>query len=279
MVTLMADVSASPTLKSLSKFVRMDSDTARNDKSSMTPRLHRVTSLPSESTSEQSTLNRRHSSNTTEAGATGTPSTKITTLSGEFRMQLNLLMMKINRTAPHYIRCIKPNEKSASSVFDPHLVLNQLNCSGVLECIRVTRAGYPVKMLFHEFLWQYRCLVPVACTEVKTDAKIQSLAVAMSTLSIPKINLDDNQDNNQSVELNHKAEVHALCVLLANLHILLPQDSHPDVVKGVEEFKDTWKTASGKKSDIDQTWRRSPPKARGGFDPYQTWRVSPVKVS
>jgi hypothetical protein len=56
-------------------------------------------------------------------------------------------MDSIYKTKPHYIRCIKPNEEKQPSLFDGVHILQQLRCGGVLECIRISKAGYPVKKI------------------------------------------------------------------------------------------------------------------------------------
>ena len=40
---------------------------------------------------------------------------------------------KLNQTAPHYIRCIKPNNANRPMLFENANVLHQLRCGGVLE--------------------------------------------------------------------------------------------------------------------------------------------------
>ena len=40
---------------------------------------------------------------------------------------------KLNQTAPHYIRCIKPNGANRPMLFENANVLHQLRCGGVLE--------------------------------------------------------------------------------------------------------------------------------------------------
>jgi myosin-5 len=98
------------------------------------------------------------------AGSASSAASKVQTLGAEFRKQLEELMSNINTTSPHYIRCIKPNTENKGGLFEPSLVLGQLRCGGVLEAVRVTRAGFPNRYSYEEFYKQYRCLV---CTNQK----------------------------------------------------------------------------------------------------------------
>ena len=70
-------------------------------------------------------------------------STKFKSVSARFKKQLGELMLKLNATEPHFIRCIKPNAESKPSSFESANVLQQLRCGGVLEAIRISCAGYP----------------------------------------------------------------------------------------------------------------------------------------
>lgn len=83
----------------------------------------------------------------------GTPSIKKQpTLGGAFKISLNNLMNTINETDTHYIRCIKPaSQETQSWSFDNQKVLSQLRASGVLETIRISRAGYPSKLTYDKF--------------------------------------------------------------------------------------------------------------------------------
>ena len=63
----------------------------------------------------------------------------------QFRKSLNNLMKTINVTSPHYIRCIKPNDKNKSDIFNRIRVNDQLKYSGILEAVKVARAGYPIR--------------------------------------------------------------------------------------------------------------------------------------
>ncbi len=52
-------------------------------------------------------------------------------------------MDTLDKTEPHYIRCIKPNDAKEAFVFDTQRVTQQLRACGVLETIRISAAGYP----------------------------------------------------------------------------------------------------------------------------------------
>uniref|UniRef100_A0A8C2WXN2 Myosin X, like 1 n=1 Tax=Cyclopterus lumpus TaxID=8103 RepID=A0A8C2WXN2_CYCLU len=73
------------------------------------------------------------------------------TVSSQFRDSLHSLMATLSVSNPFFIRCIKPNMKKNPSVFDPEVVLNQLRYSGMLETVKIRRAGFPVRRTFKDF--------------------------------------------------------------------------------------------------------------------------------
>ena len=70
---------------------------------------------------------------------------------GQFSSQLQKLRRRIDETHPHYVRCLKPNDQLQPNHFDPHIVVDQLRCGGILEAIRVSRAGFPHRYTFDHF--------------------------------------------------------------------------------------------------------------------------------
>ncbi|TKS91616.1 Myosin-16 [Collichthys lucidus] len=82
------------------------------------------------------------------------------TVSNFYREQLNKLMSTLRSTAPHFVRCIVPNEFKKSGVTDNHLILHQLACNGVLEGIRICRKGFPNRLQYPEFKQRYYILNP-----------------------------------------------------------------------------------------------------------------------
>lgn len=83
---------------------------------------------------------------------------KVKTASLKHKNQLSILMEQLERTEPSFVRCILPNLEKKPNKFDKQLVLNQLRCNGVLEGIRITRAGYPNRMTFEEFQLRYEII-------------------------------------------------------------------------------------------------------------------------
>lgn len=81
------------------------------------------------------------------------------TVGAEFRRQLKDLMSNISLTTPHYIRCIKPNSKNTHDLFDSNLVSTQLKCCGVIEAVRVSRAGFPNRFNCQDFMDRYSCVL------------------------------------------------------------------------------------------------------------------------
>uniref|UniRef100_A0A6Q2XJJ3 Myosin-9 n=1 Tax=Esox lucius TaxID=8010 RepID=A0A6Q2XJJ3_ESOLU len=73
-----------------------------------------------------------------------------------YKEQLSKLMATLRNTNPNFVRCIIPNHEKKAGKLDPHLVLDQLRCNGVLEGIRICRQGFPNRIVFQEFRQRYR---------------------------------------------------------------------------------------------------------------------------
>jgi myosin I len=59
---------------------------------------------------------------------------------------------------PHYIRCIKPNETKQALDWDQPRVTHQVKYLGLLENVRVRRAGFAYRAEFARFLTRYKKL-------------------------------------------------------------------------------------------------------------------------
>jgi len=81
------------------------------------------------------------------------------TVGGEFRRQLRNLREKIDHMTPHYVRCLKPNDQLVQNYFDRAAIAEQLRCGGILEAVRVARAGFSNHYSHSDFVRRYRSLV------------------------------------------------------------------------------------------------------------------------
>ncbi|KAL3665958.1 hypothetical protein V7S43_008757 [Phytophthora oleae] len=80
-------------------------------------------------------------------------------IGSQFKQQLASLLDVVQQTQTHYIRCIKPNDESASGQFDMAKVSSQLRYGGVLKAVEIMRQSFPVRMSHSDFVKQYRILV------------------------------------------------------------------------------------------------------------------------
>ncbi|OQR89908.1 myosin [Thraustotheca clavata] len=82
------------------------------------------------------------------------------TVVSKFKSQLQNLLTLLHTTAPHFIRCIKPNDEASSTEFTMERVAEQLRCSGVLEAAKISRTGYPLRFSHEAFVHSFICLTP-----------------------------------------------------------------------------------------------------------------------
>lgn len=86
------------------------------------------------------------------------------TVVAQFKNQLSSLLEVLNATEPHFIRCIKPNDEASATKFERRRLLEQLRCSGVLEAVKISRSGYPVRFPHDVFIKTYSCILSQAPT-------------------------------------------------------------------------------------------------------------------
>nr|FAA04055.1 TPA: myosin XI subclass 2 isoform 1 [Chara braunii] len=96
---------------------------------------------------------------------------KFMSIGSQFKLQLATLMETLKLAAPHYIRCVKPNMQLKPQIFENKNVLQQLRCSGVLEAVRISCAGFPTRRTFEEFLDRFGLLHPEVLIE-SADEKV-----------------------------------------------------------------------------------------------------------
>jgi myosin V len=83
---------------------------------------------------------------------------KLKSVSSQFRSSLNELMISIQGTETHYIRCIKSNQAKMPSTFDTSYVLDQLRTGGVFSAANIRSKGYPFRKSHMNFYLYFRPL-------------------------------------------------------------------------------------------------------------------------
>lgn len=66
-------------------------------------------------------------------------------IGSQFKSSLQSLVSDLDKTQPHYIRCVKPNLSKQANALESGEVLRQLRYAGMMETIRIRREGYALR--------------------------------------------------------------------------------------------------------------------------------------
>nr|WEL12766.1 myosin class I B [Halisarca dujardinii] len=78
----------------------------------------------------------------------------------QFKNSLTHLMEILMSKQPSYVRCIKPNEFKRDGIFDDNIITHQVKYLGLMENLRVRRAGFCYRRSLTFFLERYKSLCP-----------------------------------------------------------------------------------------------------------------------
>ncbi|KAJ4933195.1 hypothetical protein JOQ06_030030 [Pogonophryne albipinna] len=102
----------------------------------------------------------------------------------QFRHSVGTLMRNLQTKNPNYIRCIKPNDKKASHIFTDSLVCHQVRYLGLMENVRVRRAGYAFRQAYEPCLERYKMLCKRTWPHWRGPAR-EGVEVLMADLTVP----------------------------------------------------------------------------------------------
>eukprot|EP01127_Copromyxa_protea_P015968 TRINITY_DN4681_c0_g1_i3.p1 TRINITY_DN4681_c0_g1~~TRINITY_DN4681_c0_g1_i3.p1 ORF type:complete len:1023 (+),score=237.78 TRINITY_DN4681_c0_g1_i3:34-3069(+) len=88
----------------------------------------------------------------------GSTNKRTVTAGIQFRNALAALVAKLLQCNPHYVRCIKPNEEKKSLTINEQRTKHQIQYLGLVENVRVRRAGFAFRREFDRFLLRYKML-------------------------------------------------------------------------------------------------------------------------
>ena len=93
------------------------------------------------------------------------------TAGSQFRTALNNLIERLLACTPHYVRCIKPNDDKRPGKLDEARVRHQIRYLGLVENIRVRRAGFANRQIYERFLARYHMIAKSTWPRWQGDAK------------------------------------------------------------------------------------------------------------
>lgn len=80
-------------------------------------------------------------------------------------------MKTLSLSTPYFIRCIKSNNEKIADCFDDNIILRQLRYTGMLETVRIRRAGYPIRIQYEAFIDQYKILLANGRNSTRVDVE------------------------------------------------------------------------------------------------------------
>jgi len=80
------------------------------------------------------------------------------TAGSQFRTAMNALINTLLSCNPHYVRCIKPNDSKKAGTIDEQRIRHQVRYLGLLENVRVRRAGFANRQTYERFAQRYKML-------------------------------------------------------------------------------------------------------------------------
>ncbi|XP_042619200.1 unconventional myosin-Ib isoform X2 [Cyprinus carpio] len=102
----------------------------------------------------------------------------------QFKASVGTLMKNLLSKNPNYIRCIKPNDKKAAHIFTDSLVCHQVRYLGLMENVRVRRAGYAFRQAYEPCLERYKMLCKQTWPHWKGPAR-GGVEVLLTDLQVP----------------------------------------------------------------------------------------------
>uniref|UniRef100_UPI0037E7E945 unconventional myosin-Ib isoform X2 n=1 Tax=Semicossyphus pulcher TaxID=241346 RepID=UPI0037E7E945 len=102
----------------------------------------------------------------------------------QFKASVGTLMKNLQTKNPNYIRCIKPNDKKAPHIFTDSLVRHQARYLGLMENVRVRRAGYAFRQAYEPCLERYKMLCKRTWPHWRGPAR-EGVEVLMPDLQVP----------------------------------------------------------------------------------------------
>ncbi|EGD75756.1 hypothetical protein PTSG_07873 [Salpingoeca rosetta] len=110
-----------------------------------------------------------------------------------FKTSMGALVEQLAQKEPFYVRCIKPNETKSSSSFNTERVRHQVRYLGLMENVRVRRAGYANRQTYEHFLTRYKMLCSQTWPNFTAGTTKQGVKLILEAFDL-RLAPNDNHD-------------------------------------------------------------------------------------
>ncbi|KAF1332010.1 Myosin-like protein, partial [Globisporangium splendens] len=106
----------------------------------------------------------------------------------KIRTQCEALVTALMDCTPHYVRCIKSNDQKQPNKLDDRRVIHQIKYLGLLENVKVRRAGYAYRGDYGRFVDRFKLLSKETYPEFRgTDKKGTQAILRSAVKSLPQL--------------------------------------------------------------------------------------------
>ena len=142
-----------------------------------------------------------------------------------FKTDLCGLLAVLGRTAPHFVRCVKPNHLKTPRIMQSDEVLRQLRYGGMVETVRIRQQGFALRQKHAAFVNKYRALFPNVVLPPKQElggnatavAKAADAARALVAALSTQLSVDDREWQVGSTMVFLRRQMATLLTALARL--------------------------------------------------------------
>lgn len=97
-----------------------------------------------------------------------------------FKTSMIDLVQQLLKKEPFYVRCIKPNDIKSPSVFDDVRIDHQVRYLGLLENVRVRRAGFVHRQRYDKFLLRYKMISMFTWPNFRGGSDMEGVSVLVN---------------------------------------------------------------------------------------------------
>ncbi|PZC73892.1 hypothetical protein B5X24_HaOG208687 [Helicoverpa armigera] len=137
-----------------------------------------------------------------------------------FRNSMAALVTGLQSKEPFYVRCVKPNPHQAPNTWDEQLVRHQVAYLGLVENVRVRRAGFASRQRYDRFLKRYKMLSQYTWPNFRGSNDKDAVMVLLRDLHVSDVQFGHTKLFIRSAKTLHGLEA-ARAELIPSIVILL----------------------------------------------------------